>query len=158
MTTADRSDLIAQIRNFPAYLENNVGDLDDEQLDTPYRVEGWTVRQVVHHLADSHINAFIRMKLALTEDAPRYKTYEQDDWARLPDTRHAPIGSSLLILRGLHERWANLLEELPAENWARKGVHPVNGDVTLDDQLAYYAEHGARHLRQITTLRESRGW
>lgn len=156
--TTERNRLIKQIRDFPAELENNVCDLNDRQLDTPYRTGGWTVRQVVHHIADSHMNAFIRMKLALTEDAPRFKTYEQDDWALLPDTREAQTGSSLLILRGLHERWANLLERLPAESWTRKGVHPENGEVTIDDMLASYAAHGARHLNQITTLREARGW
>lgn len=158
MTTHSRTELINQLKDFPLQLDTAVSDLNDEQLDTRYRVEGWTVRQVVHHVADSHMNAFIRMKLAITEDRPRYKTYEQDDWALLPDTRYAPTKASLLILRGLHERWANLLEKLPAESWTRTGVHPENGEVTLDEMLASYVAHGARHLRQITILREARGW
>jgi len=157
-TSAERHELINQLRDLPAQLENVAGDLDDEQLDTPYRDGGWTVRQVVHHLADSHINAFIRMKLTLTEDAPLFRAYEQDAWARLPDTAAAQIYSSLLLLRGLHERWANLLEKLPSESWTRAGVHPQNGEVTLDNLLASYVAHGARHLHQVAALREARGW
>lgn len=157
-TTAERHELINQLRNLPAQLENIAGDLDDEQLDTPYRDGGWTVRQVVHHLADSHMNAFIRMKLTLTEDAPLFRTYEQDAWAQLPDTNKAQIYSSLLLLRGLHERWANLLEALPVESWARAGVHPENGEVTLDNLLASYVAHGTRHLQQVADLREKQDW
>lgn len=152
-----RSALIAQIAALPAQLEIVVSNLDRSQLDTPYRVDGWTVRQVVHHLADSHMNAYIRMKLALTEDRPRFKTYEQDEWARLPDSS-LPLAPSLSILRGLHERWATLLEGLPEEVWARVGEHPESGTVTLDDLLASYAAHGARHVRQIIDLCADRGW
>lgn len=158
MPDRSRSALIAEIAALPARLEAVVSNLDDVQLDTPYRTGGWTVRQVVHHLADSHMNAYIRMKLALTEDRPRFKTYEQDEWARLPDST-LPLAPSLSILRGLHERWATLLEGLPAEEiWARVGEHPESGSVTLDDLLASYTAHGARHVRQIADLRAARGW
>ena len=156
-TNAERYELINQLRDLPAQLENIAGDLDDEQLDTPYRDGGWTVRQVVHHLADSHYNAFIRMKLALTEDRPHFKTYEQDAWARLSDMQ-LPLAPSLSILRGLHERWGILLEGLPEESWTRTGVHPENGEMTLNNLLASYSAHGARHVKQIKDLRESRGW
>ncbi len=157
MTPHDRSEHIKQIKDVPAQLEAAVANLDDAQLDTPYRAGGWTVRQVVHHLADSHYNAFIRMKLALTEDRPHFKTYEQDAWAQLPDMR-LPLAPSLSILRGLHERWGKLLEGLPEESWTRTGVHPENGEMTLNNLLASYSAHGARHVKQIKDLRESRGW
>lgn len=157
ITIAERRTLIAAIAALPARLEAAVRDLDDARLDTPYRVDGWTVRQVVHHLADSHMNAYIRMKLALTEDRPCFKTYEQDEWARLPDST-LPLDPSLAILRGTHERWARLLEGIGEADWTRTGVHPANGEVSLDELLRSYAAHGARHVNQITDLREDRGW
>lgn len=158
MLTTERTARIEAIRTLPIALEQAVANLTDKQLDTPYREGGWTVRQVVHHTADSHMNAFIRMKLALTEDAPTIKTYEQDEWARFVDTNTLPIESSLMILRGLHERWAALLESLPEESWRRHATHPENGVVTVDDLLKTYANHGAKHVGHITNLRRVQGW
>lgn len=158
VTAADRREKIARIRDLPDALDNLVQDLEDAQLDTPYRDGGWTVRQVVHHLADSHLNAYARMKWILTEDRPTLKTYEQDDWARLPDYTELSIEPSLAILRGLHARWTALLERLPGSSWSREGQHPEVGKVTLDDLLDLYARHGENHLGQIAKLRVARGW
>lgn len=156
-TVTERQGRIARIRGLPSALEAVVSDLGDEQLDTPYREGGWTVRQVVHHLADSHLNGFARMKLVLTEDRPTLKPYDQDEWARLPDAR-LPITSSLLILRGLHERWASLLEAVPETHWPRSGWQPEVGDVTLEELLDLYARHGESHMGQIAKLRVAKGW
>ena len=149
--------MTAAIRELPAITESAVAGLTDEQLDTRYREGGWTLRQVVHHLADSHLNAFVRVKLALTEDHPRVKTYDQDLWADLPDSK-LPVESSLQILRGLHERWTVLLESLPAPAFDRTVSHPDNGDMSIDDFLRIYADHGRNHVNQIVGLRESKGW
>lgn len=157
-TATDRSEKINRIRDLPSALENLVLDLDDAQLDTPYRDGGWTVRQVVHHLADSHLNGYARMKWILTEDRPALKTYEQDDWAKLPDYTELPIEPSLAILRGLHARWAMLLDRLPDSTWSRTAQHPEVGDVSLDDLLDLYARHGESHMGQIAKLRVTRGW
>lgn len=152
-----RPALIKEIAALPSHLEAVVANLDDAQLDTSYRSGGWTVRQVVHHLADSHMNAYIRMKLALTEDRPQFKTYEQDEWARLSDSM-LPLDASLMILRGLHERWARLLEGITEADRTRTGIHPANGEVSLDEMLRSYVAHGARHVKQIADLRADRGW
>jgi hypothetical protein len=156
-TAAERQQQIDRIEELPRRIEEAVRGLDDRQLDTPYREGGWTPRQVVHHLVDSHSNALIRMKLTLTEDHPPLKPYDQDAWAKLADSR-LPVEPSLAILRGLHERWTALLRSLPEEAWARTAFHPERGDITLDDQLALYAEHGAKHAKQITDLRSRQGW
>jgi uncharacterized damage-inducible protein DinB len=111
----------------------------------------------VHHLADSHMNAYLRFRWLITEDHPTIKTYEQDDWAKLPDSR-LPLDSSLTILEGLHKRWATLLETLPDEAWSRTGTHPEIGEVTLDDLLEIYSGHGVHHAGQITDLRARKGW
>jgi uncharacterized damage-inducible protein DinB len=152
-----RKSKIADIRAFPPILKSAVSGLNDEQLDTPYRDGGWTVRQVVHHLADSHANAYLRFRWLVTEDYPAIKTYDQDVWAKLPDSR-LPLNSSLSILDGLHERWATFLEALPEEAWSRKGTHPEIGEVTLDDLLEIYSGHGAHHAGQITDLRARKDW
>src|SRR5262245_50806727 len=123
LTAAERHNLMAKIRRLPAAVEAAVKDLTEAQLNTPYREEGWTVRQVVHHLADSHLNGFVRMKLMLTEVGPVLKPYDQDVWAKLPDTAAMPIESSMLILKGLHERWFTLLENLPEASWSRSAFH-----------------------------------
>jgi hypothetical protein len=157
-TAAERREKIERIRGFPAALEAVVEGLDDARLDTPYRDGGWTVRQVVHHLADSHLNGYARMKWILTEERPSLKSYEQDEWAALPDGRSAPIATSLAILRGLHARWAALLERIPEAGWSRAGAHPEVGAVTLDDLLDLYARHGESHLGQIAKLRVKQGW
>src|SRR4029078_9801258 len=148
----ERTAKIERIASCPRALHDAVNGLSDKQLDTPYRDGGWTPRQVVHHLADSHMNAYLRFRWLITEDHPTIKTYEQDDWAKLPDSR-LPLDSSLTILEGLHKRWAALLESLPDETWSRMGTHPEIGEVTLDDLLEIYSGHGAHHAGQITDLR-----
>jgi hypothetical protein len=158
LTTAERQDMVAKIRELPAAIEAAVQDLNDVQLNTPYREAGWTVRQVVHHLADSHLNGFVRMKLILTEERPTLKPYDQDAWASTPDATAMPIQSSVALLRGLHERLSVLLESLPESSFGRSAVHPEVGEVTLDDWLATLARHGENHLAQITTLRAAKGW
>jgi hypothetical protein len=154
----DRATQIAAVRELPATLEGAVHGLTTAQLDTPYRPGGWTVRQVVHHLADSHMNAFIRMKLILTEDRPRLKPYDQERWAETADVAGVPIEPSLEIIRGLHERWVAMLERVPEGSWKRAAVHPESGDVTLESLLATYAHHGENHVGHILQLRASRGW
>jgi hypothetical protein len=158
LTTAERQDMIAKIQGLPAAVEAAVQDLTDVQLNTPYREGGWTVRQVVHHLADSHLNGFIRMKLILTEERPTLKPYDQNAWANTPDAAAMPIQGSLAILRGLHERLRVLLENLPESSFGRSAVHPEVGEVTLDDWLATLAHHGEKHLAQISNLRAAKGW
>ncbi|MDH4069359.1 MAG: putative metal-dependent hydrolase [Ignavibacteria bacterium] len=157
MTTAERKGKIARIGKLPSILMEALRGLKDEQLDTPYRKGGWTVRQVVHHLADSHMNAMIRMKLILTEDHPTLKTYDQEKWAELADNV-LPIEHSMMIVKGLHDRWVALLEQVSEEDWSRSADHPESGEVTLDDLLNIYANHGENHVKQITGLRSARGW
>lgn len=157
LTDAERRDLIGKIASLPDELEAAVAGLDDAQLDTPYRDGGWTIRQVVHHLADSHSNALIRMKLVLTEDHPTLKPYDQDRWALLADAA-LPLAPSLTLLRGLHERWHALLEKMPADAWSRAAHHPENGEMSLDDLLRVYAGHGRGHVGQIAGLRERKEW
>jgi hypothetical protein len=154
---ANRKERIERIRSLPAELEHAVAGLNDSQLDTPYRSGGWTVRQVVHHVADSHMNAFVRMKLILTEDRPTLKPYDQDAWAGLHDSM-LPPDASLPIIRGLHSRWVTLLEHVPEEAWTRTAHHPESGEVSLDSLLTTYARHGENHVAQITGLRKGKGW
>src|SRR6266568_6390831 len=142
----DRRRLIDAIDQTPANLRAAVEDLSEQQLDTPYRPDGWTVRQVVHHLPDSHLNAYIRFRLALTEDQPTIKTYEQERWADLEDARTAPLDVSLALLESLHGRWVVLLRALPVAALARTFRHPELGVVTLDQQLQMYAWHGRHHI------------
>lgn len=133
--------------------------LDPRQLDTPYRDGGWSTRQIVHHLADSHMNSLIRFRLALTEDAPTIRPYDQDAWAGLADGRSAEIEPSLAILSGVHARWAVLLKSFGSADWARAFVHPQAGrTIRLDVNLALYAWHGRHHVAQIERLRERHGW
>jgi len=153
-----RQDWISRIRKLPELLQDAVKGLDDQQLNTAYGDGKWTILQLVHHLADSHMNGFVRMKLVLTEDKPTLKTYEQDEWARTRDAQHYPLLSSLHIISGLHERWCNLLESLPENAWARKAIHSEWGEVTLENLLKNYAEHGELHVRRIMELREAKGW
>ncbi len=158
LTRAERNELVRRIRQLPAKVEAAVRQLNEEQLSTPYRTNGWTVRQVVHHLADSHMNAFIRVKLLLTEERPTLKPYDQDKWAVLSDTAKMPIASSLAILHGVHDRWSVLFENLPDASWSRSGIHPETGEVTVESLLSTYARHGDDHLGQITGLIAERGW
>jgi len=157
-TDADRRKFIQQIEEAPAKLRAAVQGLTDAQLDTPYREGGWTVRQVVHHLPDSHLNAYVRFKLALTEDRPTVKTYEQERWADLADAKSAPVEPSLALLESLHHRWVLFLKSLSAVDFARKLKHPELGEVVLDKYLAMYAWHGRHHVAQITALRERMAW
>ena len=155
---AERAHFIEQIERTPAELRAAVQGLSREQLDTPYRLGGWTVRQVVHHLPDSHMNSVIRFKLALTEEEPTIKPYDEDLWARLGDVRNTPVEVSLRLLESLHERWVALLRSLRDEDWARKFRHPELGMVSLETNLALYAWHGRHHVAHITALRERLGW
>ncbi len=149
---------IAAIARTPANLRVAVGGLTDAQLDTPYRPGGWTVRQVVHHVPDSHSNAYTRFKLTLTENVPTVKPYDENAWAQLADTRTTPIETSLVLLDALHDRWVRLLESIAPGDYARQLNHPENGIMNLDQLLALYAWHGDHHVAHITSLRGRNGW
>jgi hypothetical protein len=153
-----RLSCIAQIAALPAEIAAAVRGLNDAQLDTPYRDGGWTARQVVHHVADSHMNAFGRVKLALTEDKPTVKPYDENLWAALPDTSSAPIEPSLELLRGLHARWIILWNALREDDFAREFAHPEYGTRGMDWVLAQYAWHGRQHTAHIIGLRKRMGW
>jgi uncharacterized damage-inducible protein DinB len=155
---AQRAEWIGQIETMPAKLRAAVEGLSDAQLDTPYRPGGWTVRQVIHHVPDSHMNAFVRMKLTLTEDVPQIKTYEEAEWAKLPDATLTPTETSLTLLTALHERWVLLLRALGDEQWSRAFRHPEWGETRLDKTLGLYAWHSLHHVAHITALREREGW
>ncbi len=157
-TAAEREEWIAEIEETPARLWAAVTGLTDAQLDTPYRPGGWTVRQVVHHFADSHINAYVRFRLALTETEPAIKPYDERAWAQLSDARTAPADLSLTLLEALHQRWVILLRSLKPEDFSRKLNHPELGPVALEKYLALYAWHGKHHLAHITSLQERSGW
>jgi hypothetical protein len=158
VTAAMRARLIAQIAEAPARFREAVHDLDDRQLDTPYRSGGWTVRQVVHHVADSHMNSYVRFRLALTEDNPTVKAYDQEKWAELEDARTAPIELSLELLHGLHSRWVAMLNSLSDGDFARTFHHSELGRIRQDTTLAQYVWHCRHHLAHITALREKMGW
>lgn len=158
VTKEERAAFIDQIAVLPEDLNAAVAGLDDAQLDTPYREGGWTVRQVVHHVPDSHVNAYTRFKLALTENVPTIKTYEEAEWAELPEARSAPIGVSLALLDALHQRWVLLLRVLAPAQFARSFRHPELGLMTIDQQIAMYAWHGRHHLAHITSLSTRMGW
>ncbi len=153
-----RAHMIDRIAAAPARLRAAVEGLDDAQLDTRYRPEGWTVRQVVHHVADSHINSYQRFKLTITEDHPTIRTYEEARWGEEADARAADIEVSLALLDALHERWTGWLRTLTADQWARTLDHPEFGTLVLDQLLALYSWHGAHHVAHITGLRERQGW
>ena len=152
-----RSQWIEEIAQTPARLRGAVDGLQELQLDTPYRPGGWTVRQVVHHVPDSHMNAYMRFKLALTEDAPTIKPYAEDLWAKLEDSK-APLESSLSLLENLHRRWVMLLRSLPETEWAKTFRHPELGVRRLDQTLALYAWHGRHHTAHVMSLRQRMGW
>jgi hypothetical protein len=158
LNEAERAELISQIAAVPARLREAVKGLTAEQLDTPYRPEGWTVRQVVHHLPDSHLNSYVRFKLALTENQPTVKTYDQQAWAKLADSKSTPVETSLALLEALHERWVNLLRSMSPADFARTLNHPEMGPVTLDRMLGVYAWHGRHHMAHVTSLRDRMGW
>ncbi|WP_416829208.1 YfiT family bacillithiol transferase [Ectobacillus polymachus] len=148
---------INKIEELPKLLRDAIGDLENEQLDTPYRLEGWTIRQVVHHLADSHMNAYIRFKLALTEDNPIIKTYDEGKWAELPDYE-LPVSHSLSLLEGLHTRWVKLLRSLSPADLKKTFIHPDLGEVSVGKNIGIYAWHGQHHLAHITSLCKRKGW
>jgi len=159
LTDAQHHEFIEAIAAAPARLNEAVKGLKPEQLDTRYRPEGWTVRQVVHHVPDSHLNAYTRFRLALTEDLPLIKPYDEAKWAELGDARTAPIEPSLALLENLHKRWVLLLRTLGPAEWSRKFRHPEQEKpLSLDDSLALYAWHGKHHVAHITSLRERQGW
>jgi hypothetical protein len=150
---------IEEIAATPANVRAVVAGLSPHQLDTPYRDGGWTVRQVVHHLPDSHLNAYTRIKLALTEDVPVIKPYEEARWAELPDGRAAPIELSLNLLESLHHRWVLLLRQLTPADFRRRFVHPEHGrPIELQETLALYAWHGRHHVAHIASLRRRMAW
>ena len=157
LAPAQRAEFLGQIEALPQLLRRAVTGLDEKQLDTPYRPGGWTVRQVVHHVPESHMNAYVRCKLALTEDVPTIKPYDQTRWAETPDTR-APIEVSLALLDALHRKWILVLQGLGPNQFGRELNHPENGIMTLDSVVAMYAWHGRHHTAHITTLRERMGW
>jgi hypothetical protein len=150
---------IGEIAALPARMRTAVAGLTEAQLDTPYRPGGWTVRQVVHHVPDSHVHAYIRLKLALTEDAPTIKPYDEKTWARLADSR-LPVEVSLTLLDSVHARWVALCHDLKASDWGRTFIHPEypEGPRTIDWLVQVYAWHSNHHLAHITSLRQREGW
>ena len=155
---AERGELIARIAELPGLVRAAVAGLDDAALDTPYRPGGWTVRQVVHHVPDSHVNAYIRFRMAATESDPTIKPYEEARWAALPDS-DGPIAPSLDLLDALHARWVILLRAMPESAWGRTFVHPEHGRaLRLDWTLGLYAWHGRHHAAHVTALRDREAW
>jgi DinB superfamily len=149
---------IGEIAGLPSRMRQAVGSLSPEQLDTPYREAGWTVRQVVHHVPDSHLNAYIRCKLALTEETPTIKPYDENAWARLKDSELTPIEVSLALLEAIHARWITLLRSLREEDFLRQFNHPEAGVRTVDWLVALYDWHGNHHLAHVTSLKERMNW
>jgi hypothetical protein len=157
--TAEQRDIwIKEIAEAPQKLRLAVQGLSESQLDTPYRPDGWTVRQVVHHVADSHMNSYIRFKLALTEDLPTIKPYDEARWAELSDSKYLPVEISLQLLDSLHLRWVDLLRSTIAEAFNRSFIHPDSGETTLAKNLGIYAWHGNHHIAHITSLRDRMNW
>ena len=152
--TADRERDIAVLAELPSMLRSAVAGLDDFQLDTAYRDGGWTVRQLVHHVADSHMNAYVRIRLALTEDWPTIKPYAESRWAELADAKTLPVEVSLALLEALHRRWVVLLKSLGEEDWQRGYMHPENGRQALGTVIALYSWHSRHHTAHVTELRK----
>ncbi|MGA7382486.1 MAG: putative metal-dependent hydrolase [Terriglobales bacterium] len=155
---AQRNQLINDIEKAPAGLRAAIKGLSPQQIETPYRDGGWTVRQVVHHVPESHMNAYIRFKLGLTEDNPTIKPYMEDRWASTLDVQSTPLEVSLTLLDSLHDRWVRLLRSLKPEEWKRQFSHPDLGPMPLEKNLALYAWHGKHHVAHITELRKRMGW
>ena len=158
VTPALRQEAIQKIAETPARIRAAVAGLSQSQLDTPYREGGWTVRQVVHHVPDSHLNAYVRLKLALTEDKPTIKPYAEDKWAQLADTASTPIATSLTLLETVHERFVILLRSLSDSDFSRQLIHPDHGERDLNWLALLYAWHGSHHTAHITELRKKNGW
>ena len=158
LTNEQVEQYILSIAGLPAKLQEAVADMTPEQLDTPYRPGGWTVRQVIHHLPDSHLNGYTRQKLALTEDVPTIRTYNEGEWADLPDSLQGAPEISIALLAALHQRWVLLLKSLQPELLERKFFHPVNGEQNIREHIGLYAWHGEHHLAHITELKKRKGW
>ena len=158
LSHAQRNQYIDDIAKAPAALRSAIKGLSPQQMETPYRDGGWTVRQVVHHVPESHMNAYIRFKLALTEDEPTIKPYMEDRWAKLADVQSTPVEVSLALLDSLHDRWVRLLRLIKPEEWKRTFRHPEMGIVPLDKNVALYSWHGRHHVAHVTSLREKMGW
>jgi uncharacterized damage-inducible protein DinB len=158
VTPYKRKVWIEQMAEAPAKLRTALLGLSEEQLDTRYRKDGWTLRQVVHHLADAQLNGFTRFKLALTEDKPAIKTYEEDLWSETADGRKAPVNLSVDLLTALHARWVILLESLGESGFARTFRHPQRGELRIDDAIQLYAWHSLHHTAHVSQLRERKGW
>jgi hypothetical protein len=158
LSDTERRAAIDSIAATPARLRAAVRGLDEAQLETPYRPDGWTVRQVVHHVPESHLNAYTRFKLALTEDVPTIKPYNEAAWAMTGDVRDTPIETSLVLLESLHDRWVRLLTSIQPAEYERKLNHPENGVMSLHQLLAMYKWHGEHHVAHITSLRSRNGW
>ncbi|MGI9035621.1 MAG: YfiT family bacillithiol transferase [Pyrinomonadaceae bacterium] len=153
-----REKFIQTIESLPPNLKSAVEGLNDAQLDTPYRPEGWTIRQVIHHVADSHLNSFTRFKLGLSEDTPTIKVYDEAIWAEMADAKNAPVELSLSIIDGLHARWTRLLKSMSEADFAKKVNHPERGAMSLGELLALYDWHSRHHTAHVTKLRERNGW
>ncbi|MDQ5844985.1 MAG: putative metal-dependent hydrolase [Acidobacteriota bacterium] len=158
LTPEERHALIDEIAAAPEKMRAAVAGLSEEQLETPYRPDGWTVRQVVHHVPDSHLNSYVRFKLAITEQHPTIKAYDENVWANLEDARNAPIDISLDLLESLHRRWVLFLRSLKDQDFARTFNHSELGSVSVEKNVALYAWHGQHHVAHITSLRQRNGW
>lgn len=158
LTEQQKASFLDDIEQTPARLRAAVQGLSDKQLDTPYRDGGWTVRQLVHHVPDSHMNAYVRFKLALTEEEPTIRPYMENLWAELPEAKTAPVDLSLALLESLHKRWTMVLRGIAPGEWKKTFRHPELGVVSLEKNLALYAWHGKHHVAHVTKLRERMGW
>jgi uncharacterized damage-inducible protein DinB len=158
LTEQQKSRFLDDVEQTPARLRAAVQGLSERQLDTPYRDGGWTVRQVVHHVPDSHMNSYVRFKLALTEDEPTIRPYMENLWAELPEAKTAPVELSLALLESLHKRWNLTLRGIRPDQWNRTFRHPEMGTMNLEKALALYAWHGHHHVAHVTALREKMGW
>ena len=158
LTPQQKQQYLVDIEQTPTRLRAALKGLSDSQLNTPYREGGWTLRQVAHHMPDSHLNSYVRFKLALTEDEPTIRPYMEDRWAELPEAKYAPIEVSLALLELLHERWMLVLRGLCDADWKRNFRHPDLGLMSLEKTLALYAWHGRHHAAHVTRLREKMGW
>jgi len=158
LTPDERAAMIEQIATAPRKMREAVAGLTPQQLETPYREGGWTLRQVVHHVPDSHMNSYVRFKLALTEQTPTIRPYDEARWAELADSVDTPPATSMALLESLHDRWVRLLRSMSADDFQRTLNHPENGLMTLDAMLALYAWHGRHHVAHITSTRARNGW
>jgi uncharacterized damage-inducible protein DinB len=158
ITLNERNALIQDLGGVSAELQDAVTGLDDAQLDTAYRDGGWTLRQVVHHVADAHMGGYSRFKLAMTEHMPTIQLYDQDAWSQMADATATPIAVSLTLVDNLHKRWVTVLQSIGGEAFGRLLIHPKHGTVNVDWLLQIYAWHGRHHVAHITSLRQRKGW